>query len=105
MSLGHLGIIEKIRGDRHHLQTLTQGGVMRMPSRQQAWSPPPTDALPEDPAWRQYRPATYLMIFMPLVAIHAWERTNERGRDLCLVLMERALAAIEDLEVHSLLLA
>jgi hypothetical protein len=54
-------------------------------------------------AWRQYRLATYLMIFMPLVAIGAWERTNERGRDLCLVLMERALAAIEDLDVQSLL--
>jgi hypothetical protein len=39
------------------------------------------------------------MIFMPLVAINAWERTNERGGDLCLLLMERALAAIEDLEV------
>jgi hypothetical protein len=50
-------------------------------------------------AWRQYQLATYLMIFMPLVAINAWERTNERGRDLCLLLMERALAAIEDLEV------
>jgi hypothetical protein len=52
-------------------------------------------------AWRQYRLATYLMIFMPLVAINAWERTNERGRDLCLVLMERALAAIEDLDVRA----
>jgi hypothetical protein len=56
-----------------------------------------------DTAWRQYRLATYLMIFMPLVAINAWERTNERGRDLCLVLMERALAAIEDLDVRALL--
>jgi hypothetical protein len=54
-------------------------------------------------AWRQYRLATYLMIFMPLVAINAWERTNERGRDLCLLLMERALAAIEDPEVGVLL--
>jgi hypothetical protein len=54
-------------------------------------------------AWRQYRLATYLMIFMPLVAINAWERTNERGRDLCLLLMERALAAIEDLDVGALL--
>lgn len=54
-------------------------------------------------AWRQYRLGTYLMIFMPLVAIAAWERTNERGRELCLVLMERALAAIEDLDVRALL--
>lgn len=54
-------------------------------------------------AWRQYRLATYLMIFMPLVAIGAWSRTNERGRNLCLELMERALAAIEDLDVGALL--
>lgn len=54
-------------------------------------------------AWRQYRLATYLMIFMPLVAIAAWERTNERGRELLLVLMERALAAIDDLDVRALL--
>lgn len=73
---------------RHYVRCLTANGI---------------EGYDLDLAWRQYRLATYLMIFMPLVAINAWERTNERGRDLCPVLMERALAAIEDLDVRAVL--
>jgi len=56
-----------------------------------------------DLAWRQYRLGSLLMILMPLVASGAWERTDARGRELCLVLMERALTAIEELDVAELL--
>lgn len=52
---------------------------------------------PFDEAWRHYRFATALLLYMPVVALLTWEVAPERSRQLCLTLIDRAVAAIEDI--------
>ncbi|OFB37988.1 aminoglycoside phosphotransferase [Mycolicibacterium sp. (ex Dasyatis americana)] len=49
-----------------------------------------------DEAWRHYRFATALLLYMPVVALLTWDVAPERSRQLCLTLIDRAVAAIED---------
>lgn len=51
---------------------------------------------PFDEAWRHYRLATALLLYMPVVALLTWDVAPERSRQLCLTLIDRAVAAIED---------
>lgn len=50
-----------------------------------------------DEAWRDYRFGVALLLFMPVVALLTWDVVPERSRQLCLTLIDRAVAAIEDL--------
>ncbi|MGW0157958.1 phosphotransferase [Mycobacterium sp. NPDC003323] len=55
-------------------------------------------------AWRDYRLATALLLYMPVVALLTWDSVPERSRQLCLTLIDRAVAAIEEneaLEVYA----
>ncbi|MGW4095250.1 phosphotransferase [Mycobacterium sp. NPDC004974] len=51
-----------------------------------------------DEAWRHYRFATALVMYMPVVALLTWDVAPERSRQLCLTLIDRAVAAIEDID-------
>lgn len=51
-----------------------------------------------DEAWRHYRLATALLMYMPVVALLTWDTAPERSRKLCLTLIDRAVAAIEDID-------
>ncbi|MBU9764325.1 phosphotransferase [Mycobacterium sp. TNTM28] len=51
-----------------------------------------------DEAWRHYRLATALLMYMPVVALLTWDAAPERSRQLCLTLIDRAIAAIEDID-------
>ncbi|QZH58394.1 ecdysteroid 22-kinase family protein [Mycolicibacterium farcinogenes] len=51
-----------------------------------------------DEAWRHYRFATALLLYMPVVALLTWDVAPERSRQLCLTLIDRAVAAIEDID-------
>jgi aminoglycoside phosphotransferase (APT) family kinase protein len=51
-----------------------------------------------DDAWRHYRFATALLMYMPVVALLTWDTVPERSRQLCLTLIDRAVAAIEDID-------
>lgn len=50
-----------------------------------------------DEAWRHYRLATALLLYMPVVALLTWDAAPERSRRLCLTLIDRAVAAIADI--------
>lgn len=54
-------------------------------------------------AWRQFRVASVLALSFPLVAMSGWDSLGERARELCLVLMERALATIEQTDALEVL--
>ncbi|MGU3498588.1 phosphotransferase [Mycobacterium sp. C31M] len=59
---------------------------------------------PFDEAWREYRLATALLLYMPVVALLTWDTVPERSRQLCLTLIDRAVAAIDEsdaLEVYT----
>ncbi|MDZ7887589.1 MAG: phosphotransferase [Mycobacterium sp.] len=47
-------------------------------------------------AWRHYRFGVALLLFMPVVALLTWDVVPERSRQLCITLIDRAVAAIED---------
>ncbi|WKG05466.1 phosphotransferase [Mycolicibacterium sp. HK-90] len=49
-------------------------------------------------AWRHYRLAVALLMYMPVVALLTWDAAPERSRQLCLTLIDRAVAAIEDID-------
>lgn len=51
-----------------------------------------------DEAWRHYRFATALLLYMPVVALLTWDVAPERSRQLCLTLIDRAVAAIDDID-------
>jgi hypothetical protein len=51
-----------------------------------------------DAAWRDFRLATALLLYMPVVALLTWDTAPERSRRLCLTLIDRAVAAIEDID-------
>lgn len=48
-----------------------------------------------DDAWRHYRCAAAYLLLMPVVALLSWDVVPERSRQLCLVLIDRAVAAID----------
>jgi len=50
-----------------------------------------------DEAWRDYRFAVALLLFMPVVALLTWEVVPERSRQLCVTLIDRAVAAIDEI--------
>jgi aminoglycoside phosphotransferase (APT) family kinase protein len=50
-----------------------------------------------DEAWRDYRFGVALLLFMPVVALLTWDVVPERSRQLCVTLIDRAVAAIEDI--------
>lgn len=54
------------------------------------------EGYPLDEAWRHYRFATALLLYMPVVALLTWDVAPERSRQLCLTLIDRAVAAIDD---------
>jgi aminoglycoside phosphotransferase (APT) family kinase protein len=49
-------------------------------------------------AWRHYRLAVAFFLVFPLVAIRGWEALPERSRELCLRLIERSIATIEEID-------
>jgi hypothetical protein len=53
---------------------------------------------PFDEAWRHYRFGVALLMYMPVVALLTWDVVPERSRQLCLTLIDRAVAAIEDVD-------
>lgn len=50
-----------------------------------------------DEAWRDYRFGVALLLFMPVVALLTWDVVPERSRQLCVTLIDRAVAAIEEI--------
>lgn len=55
-----------------------------------------------DEAWRQYRLAVAYLMLLPVIALVSWDTMPERSRALCLMLTERAVAAIDDLDATEL---
>lgn len=51
---------------------------------------------PFDEAWRHYRFATAYLVMMPVVALLSWDSVPERSRRLCMTLVDRAVAAIDE---------
>jgi aminoglycoside phosphotransferase (APT) family kinase protein len=51
-----------------------------------------------DEAWRHYRAAAAFFLVFPVVAIRGWELLPERSRELCLRLIERSIATIEEID-------
>jgi len=51
-----------------------------------------------DDAWRHYRFAVAYLLLLPVVTLVGWDRMPERSRALCLTLVERAVATIDDIE-------
>jgi hypothetical protein len=57
-----------------------------------------------DDAWRHYRFGVALLMYMPVVALLTWDVVPQRARQLCVTLVDRAVACIEEigaLEVFS----
>lgn len=57
-----------------------------------------------DEAWRHYRLAAVYLMVLPVITLNGWETLPERSRRLVLTLVDRAVAAIDDigaLEVFS----
>lgn len=50
-----------------------------------------------DEAWRDYRLGVALLLFMPVVALLTWDVVPERSRRLCVTLIDRAVAAIDEI--------
>ena len=51
-----------------------------------------------DHAWRDYRLAVALFLLFPVIAIRGWDLLPERSRELCLRLIERSIATIEEID-------
>jgi hypothetical protein len=49
-----------------------------------------------DEAWRHYRFAVAYFVVLPLMPLLGWDSLPERSRELCMRLVERAVATIED---------
>ena len=50
-----------------------------------------------DDAWRHYRLAVAYLIILPVITLIGWDAMPERSRQLCLKLVERAVATIDDI--------
>lgn len=51
-----------------------------------------------DEVWLAYRQAAVFLTLMPVVALLAWDAVPERSRLLCLTLVDRAIAAIDEID-------
>jgi aminoglycoside phosphotransferase (APT) family kinase protein len=51
-----------------------------------------------DEAWRHYRFAVAFFLLFPVSALRGWDLLPDRSRELCLRLIERSIAAIEDID-------
>jgi aminoglycoside phosphotransferase (APT) family kinase protein len=51
-----------------------------------------------DEAWRQYRFAAAYFVVLPAMPLLSWDALPERSRQLCMRLVERAVATIDDIE-------
>lgn len=56
-----------------------------------------------DDAWRQYRAATAYWIVIPTILLIGWDNLPERARNLCLTLVDRAVATIDDIGAFEVL--
>lgn len=50
-----------------------------------------------DDAWRHYRYAAAYLMMMPVISLLTWESVPERSRQLCLTLVDRAIACIDEI--------
>jgi aminoglycoside phosphotransferase (APT) family kinase protein len=50
-----------------------------------------------DEAWRQYRFAVAYLMVLPVITLVGWEAMPERSRALCIKLVERAVATIDEI--------
>ncbi|WP_081289288.1 phosphotransferase [Mycolicibacterium fortuitum] len=51
-----------------------------------------------DEAWRHYRFAVAYLMVLPVITLVGWDSMPERSRQLCLTLVDRAVAAIDDID-------
>lgn len=51
-----------------------------------------------DEAWRQYRFGVAYLMILPAITLIGWDALPERSRRLCLTLVDRAVATIEDID-------
>jgi len=51
-----------------------------------------------DDAWRHYRFAVAFFLAFPVIALRGWDLLPERSRELCLRLVERSIATIDDID-------
>jgi len=51
-----------------------------------------------DEAWRHYRCAVAFFLLFPVIALRGWDLLPERSRELCLRLIERSIATIEEID-------
>ncbi len=55
-------------------------------------------------AWRQYRAATaYWIVIPPTILLTGWDAMPPRSQALCLALVDRAVAAIDDNAAYEVL--
>lgn len=53
---------------------------------------------PFDEAWRHYRFAVAYLMVLPVITLVGWDAMPERSRALCIRLVDRAVAAIDDID-------
>ncbi|WP_081289416.1 phosphotransferase [Mycolicibacterium fortuitum] len=51
-----------------------------------------------DEAWRHYRFAVGYLMVLPVITLVGWDTMPERSRQLCLTLVDRAVAAIDEID-------
>lgn len=51
-----------------------------------------------DEAWRHYRLSVGYLLLLPVLALIGWDTLPQRSRDLCLTLIDRAVATIDDVD-------
>jgi hypothetical protein len=52
---------------------------------------------PFDEAWRHYRFAVAYFVVLPAMPLLSWNTLPERSRQLCMRLVERAVATIDEI--------
>lgn len=55
------------------------------------------DDYPFDQAWRHYRFAVAYLIVLPVIILVGWDAMPERSKQLCLTLVDRAVATIDEI--------
>jgi thiamine kinase-like enzyme len=56
------------------------------------------DDYPFDEAWRHYRFAVAYFVVLPAMPLLSWDTLPERSRRLCMRLVERAVATIDEID-------
>lgn len=51
-----------------------------------------------DEAWRHYRFGVSLLMYLPVVILITWDALPERSRQLCVTLVDRAVATIDEID-------